>query len=218
MLDWIGGHGSITGERVINTLFRDVLLVALGAVAAVLIIILFLVNPPKQDNADDARSRGNMRVEIYWPADINADVDLWSKAPNDNPVGYSNLNGRVFNLVRDDLGTHSDLSGVNYEVSFTRGVPPGEYIVNLHWYSNAQGAARIPVRVLITIKKDDGENSKESPTKILTKTVQLTMVGREITVIRFNVDGDMNPIEDSFTSIYKPIRAFDEERDRDGAG
>ena len=211
MLDWIGGHGSITGERTINTLFRDVLLVAVGALAAVLLIILFLVNPPKQDNAEDSRSRGNMRVEVYWPPEINADVDLWSKAPGDNPVGYSNLNGRVFNLVRDDLGTHADLSGVNYEVSFTRGIPPGEYIINLHWYSNSQGAARIPVKVLITLKKDDGANSKESPTKVLTKTVLLTMVGREITVIRFTVDNDMNPIADSFSTIYKPIRSFDDD-------
>ena len=217
MLDWLGGHGSITGERTINTLFRDVLLVAVGALAAVLIIILFLVNPPKEEEAAASRSRGNMRVEVYWPSEINADVDLWSKAPDDNPVGYSNLNGRVFNLVRDDLGTHADLSGVNYEVSFTRGIPPGEYVINLHWYSNAQGAARIPVKILITLKKDDGANSKESPTKVLTKTVMLTMVGREITVIRFNVDENMDPIEDSFTTIYKPIRAFDE-NDRDGAG
>jgi len=217
MLDWIGGQGSMTGERTINTLFRDVLLVAFGALAAVLIIVLFLINPPKEESSEESRSRGNMRVEIYWPPEINADIDLWSKAPEDTPVGYSNLNGRVFNLVRDDLGTHADLSGMNYEVSFTRGIPPGEYIINLHWYSNAQGASRIPVKILITIKKDDGANSKESPTKILTKTVMLTMVGREITVIRFNVDGNMDVIEDSFSTIYKPIRAFDEE-DHDGAG
>jgi hypothetical protein len=182
----------------------------------VLVIVLFLINPPKEENAEDSRSRGNMRVEVYWPPDINADIDLWSKAPNDNPVGYSNLNGRVFNLVRDDLGTHADLSGVNYEVSFTRGIPPGEYIINLHWYSNSQGAARIPVKILITLKKDDGANSKEAPTKVLTKTVVLTMVGREITVIRFKVDDNMDVIENSFTSIYKPIRAFNEAGDHDG--
>jgi hypothetical protein len=216
MLDWIGGHGSITGERTINTLFRDVLLVAFGAVAAVLVIVLFMINPPKEDDAENSRSRGNMRVEVYWPPDIDADVDLWSQAPGDVPVGYSNLNGRVFNLVRDDLGSHADLSGVNYEVSFTRGIPPGEYIINLHWYSNAQGAARIPVKVLITLKKDDGAASKEAPTKVLTKTVMLTMVGKEVTIIRFNVDDNMDIIEDSFTSIFKPIRAFDDDG-HDGA-
>lgn len=208
MLDWIGGHGSITGERTNNTLFRDVLMGALGAVMLVLIILVFHINPPKKEDADNQRARGNVRVEIIWPKDANVDIDTWVQAPGDTPVGYSNLNGRVFNLVRDDLGTYADLTEMNYEVAFSRGIPPGEWIVNLHWYSNSAGLTEVPVKVLITLKKVDDEGSKSSPLKIMSKHVTLVKVGQELTVIRFETDDNKDVIEHSFTTEPIAIRGL----------
>jgi hypothetical protein len=40
----------------------------------------------------------------------------------------------VFNLLRDDLGKAQDLTDNNYEVACSRGLPPGEYVVNVHMY------------------------------------------------------------------------------------
>lgn len=206
MLDWLGNHGSIIGERTNNTLFRDVLMAALGTLMAVLIIIIWLINPPKQNDEQDSRSRGNIRIEIIWPQELNVDIDSWGRAPGDTPVGYSNLNGRVFNLVRDDLGTYADLTEMNYEVMFSRGIPKGEWIFNLHWFSNAHGATQVPVRVLITIKKNDDGSGKGSAKKVLTKTVLLTHEGQEVTVIRFETDEEMNVIKESFRTDYEPLR------------
>ena len=61
-------------------------------------------------------------------------VDLWVKAPDDIPVGYSNRGGLFFNLLRDDLGVYKDPTPINYEVAYSRGINPGEHIVNLHLY------------------------------------------------------------------------------------
>ena len=75
-------------------------------------------------------------VEANWPPELDSDVDLWVQAPGDVPVGYSNKGGAVFNLLRDDLGQQLDLSGLNYETAYSRGIVPGEYTVNLHLYRN----------------------------------------------------------------------------------
>ena len=208
MLDWLGGHGSITGERTVNTLFRDVLMGALGVMMLAIIILVFHINPPKKEDADKQRARGNIRVEVIWPKEMNVDVDTWVKAPGDTPVGYSNLTGLVFNLVRDDLGSHADLTDQNYEVAFSRGVPAGEWAINLHWYSNAQGVTEVPVKVLITIKKDDGESGKGSPLTVMNKHVILTAVGQELTVVRFETDENKDVIRQSFTTEPFMLRSF----------
>ncbi len=81
-----------------------------------------------------------MVVEIHWPNDLPVDVDLWVQAPRDVPVGFWNQGSRFFNLLRDDLGLEGDATGRNYEVSYSRGIPAGEYTVNVHMYGD--GAAR----------------------------------------------------------------------------
>jgi hypothetical protein len=213
MLDWLGGHGSITGERTVNTLFRDVIMGALGAIMLALVILVFHINPPKKEDADNQRSRGNMRVEVQWPNEMDVDVDTWVQAPGDTPVGYSNLNGRVFNLVRDDLGTHADLTGMNYEVAFSRGIPAGEWVINLHWFSNSMGVVEVPVKVLITMKKLDDGSSKEASISIMSKSVTLVKVGQELTVIRFMLDEYQDVDKTSFTTELKLLRSAPDDHD-----
>lgn len=204
---WFGG--SFGDDHSSGTLFRDVLLLAISGLMLSLIILVFHIHPPKENDAEKERSRGNIRVEIIWPQELNVDIDLWSKAPGDAPVGYSNLTGLVFNLVRDDLGNYADLSEMNYEVSFTRGIPPGEYIINLHWFSNSHGATQVPVKVLITMKKNDDGGGKESPIQVLSKSVVLNHVAEEITVIRFRLDENRDLVRDSFSTLFEKLSTFD---------
>lgn len=211
MLDGLFGQGSVTGERANNTLFRDLLMGALGAFALALVILVFHINPPKKEDADNQRSRGNVRVEVQWPNEMDVDVDTWVQAPEDTPVGYSNLNGRVFNLVRDDLGTQADLTGMNYEVAFSRGIPAGEWTINLHWFSNSMGVTEVPVKVIITMKKVDDGSSKEAPISIMSKSVRLVSVGQELTVIRFLIDENQDVDKTSFTTELRTIRSATDE-------
>jgi hypothetical protein len=192
--------------------FRDVMLGIVGLLAAIVIILILQPKEPDKAAEDAERARGNIRVEVMWPDNMNIDIDTWGKAPNLPAVGYSNRNGVVLNLVRDDLGNYADISNRNYEVMFSRGLPQGEWVFNIHWFSNASRVISVPVTVLITITKDDTSGAKDKPQQVVATTLTLRNVGQEITVIRFTLDEDGDLLTDSMTSLFKPIRSMQADR------
>ena len=126
-----------------DIVFRDLILLMLTGFVTVAVLMLAHINPKAAAaSAKDTAPPGNVMVEANWPPGMDSDVDLWVQAPGDMPVGYSNKGGAVFNLLRDDLGHQLDLSGLNYESSYSRGVVPGEYTVNLHLYRNRAASRR----------------------------------------------------------------------------
>ena len=195
-LDFFGDDDS-------GTVFRDTIMLALAGFVSVVILLLPFINPQAKQAADDAKAPGNVIVEIQWLDSLDADVDLWVQAPGDVPVGYSNKGGRVFNLLRDDLGKMSDISDLNYEVSYSRGIPPGEYTVDVHMY-RGQGIA-YPVAVKVVV------STKPTPTAgtvpILATTVQLKREGQELTALRFRLDGHGQLVPGSVTNLYRALRS-----------
>jgi hypothetical protein len=143
-----------------GTVFRDVVMLALVGFVAIVVMLLPHLNPPGAKTADNMTPPGNVIVEIRWPDEIDADVDLWVQAPGDVPVGYSNKGGVVFNLLRDDLGNRLDVTGLNYETSYSRGIEPGEYAVNLHLYRNPSGVSPIPVTVVTSVQRNAKETAR----------------------------------------------------------
>ena len=87
-----------------GTVFRDVILLALIGFVAMVIMLLPHITTAKK-KAEEQIAPGNVIVEIHWPADLPVDVDLWVQAPRELPVGFWNLGGHTFNLLRDDLGS-----------------------------------------------------------------------------------------------------------------
>ncbi len=187
-----------------GTVFRDVIMLALAGFVAVVILMLPHLNPPGAKQSEDSEPPGNVIVEIRWPDEIDADVDLWVEAPGDVPVGYSNKGGLVFNLLRDDLGKRADATGMNYEVSYSRGIPPGEYAVNVHLYRNVAKIYPIPVTIVTSVKR----NAQESAKQLLASKVELTREGQEITVYRFKLDENGRLQPGSVHSLQKPLRAW----------
>lgn len=189
--------------------FRDIVTGMLAAFLAILVMLIVLPHQPDvaQDATETERERGNLRVEIYWPDDYDADVDLWGQSPGSPSVGYSNKNGVILSLVRDDLGKYADISGMNYEVMFSRGLPPGEWALNIHWFGNAGSHTSVEVNAVITITYDDSTGSKEKPTQVVHTKLTLAKVGQELTIVRFRLDqdGKLNP--DSINHLFKPIRS-----------
>lgn len=184
----------------IGTIFRDVIFnLLIGFVALVLILLPYINPDKKQDDGD--KQPGNLIVEIVWPARWNTDVDLWVKAPGQRPVGYSNKNSPVFDLLRDDLGTAHDKLDANYEFAFTRGLPQGTYVVNLHLYRNLESKYPVPVEVTIKRIKKGG-----SILKLLSKSVLLEYEGRELTVFSFDLDDKGNMDPQSISSDFIPLR------------
>ena len=182
---------------------RRIAIVMVDLFAILVFILLSLPHKPEAKTAENAPPPGNVIVEIVWSAQANADVDLWVQAPTDRPVGYSNKGGRIFNLLRDDLGANNDITQVNYEVSFSRGIPEGEYTVNLHLYRVINAPLPLAVSVKVSVAREIGGDTRE----IFSQTAFLGHPGEEITVVRFSLDGGGNLVPGSIHDIPRPLRA-----------
>lgn len=187
-----------------GTVFRDVIMLALAGFVALVILMLPHLNPPGEKKAEDTEPPGNVIIELRWPDESDSDIDLWVQAPGDKPVGYSNKGGLIFNLLRDDLGRRADATGMNYEVSYSRGIPPGEYTVNVHLYRNPSRSLPIPVTVVTSVKR----STKESAKQILASKVELGREGQEATVFRFQLDEAGNLVPGSVHNIRRPLRSW----------
>ena len=146
---------------------------------------------------------GNVIAEMRWDDKLRTDVDLWVQAPGDVPVGYSNKSGLIFNLLRDDLGSHADPTDVNFETSFSRGIPPGEYTVNVHLFRNLENTYPINVRVVVRVKTDNEAGARP----IAATTVRLDREGQELTAFRFRLTEKGELVPNSMNSVFKPLRS-----------
>ncbi len=186
-----------------STVFRDVLMLALAGFMAIVILLLPHLHPPGEQSTASAVPPGNVMVEARWADGLATDVDLWVQAPGDVPVGYSNKGGVVFNLLRDDLGMRADATPLNYEVSYSRGIFAGEYIVNLHFYRNDEAKGTVvPATVLVSVKPDPDRSAKQ----ILMSEVRLAREGQEVTVFRFSLDERGALVPGSVHGLPKSLR------------
>lgn len=177
----------------INIAARDLFLNALAFVLLVVIIMIPHLNPPAAKAS--ATPPGNMTVSVAWP-DGATDIDLWVTGPGqDKATGYSNRGGTLWNLLRDDLGVAGDTLPLNYENAYSRGLPDGEYVVNVHGYSVQ---AETPVVVEVVLGRDGTQ------TLVFKETVRIRHK-QELTVVRFTLrNGAVVP--GSVGHVWKPLR------------
>jgi hypothetical protein len=185
------------------TVWLDTALLMLGGFILMTVLMLSVVNPPANSaETVGEKSPGNVIVEAQWADTLDADVDLWVLAPGDRPVGYSNKSGTIFNLLRDDLGKVQDITDYNYEVAYSRGMPAGEYIVNVHMYRGVGVAYPVYVKLVATAKADPQQDAQE----LATTTVQLRHENDQVTAFRFNLDDDGHLVAGSLNTLYKDLR------------
>lgn len=182
-----------------STVFRDVLMLALIGFVAMVIMLLPHLSEKREENRD-THAPGNVVVEIHWPNDLPVDVDLWVQAPRDVPVGFWNQGSRFFNLLRDDLGLDNDVTQRNYEVSYSRGIPAGEYTVNVHMYGNVPVGAQVPVIVVVSVKPKYGEMRQ-----LLETRIELTRRNQEETAFRFRLTEDGELVPGSVTTLKRRL-------------
>ena len=164
-----------------DTVFRDMTMLALSGFVIIVLLLLPWLNIVAQDEATKEPS-GSVIVEVIWPDDRNVDVDLWVKSPDDAAVGYSNMAGYYFNLLRDDRGNAFDTTPINYEISYTRGIAAGEYQANLHLYATDNGPP-INAKVIVSVVEPD----QRARTAIIKKDVVLKKYNEELTVARWTL-------------------------------
>lgn len=200
MFDPLGEDDGGTG-----TVFRDMITLALAGFICMVLLLLPHINPKGKEGTGVAAEEppGNVIVEARWDDKLRTDVDLWVQAPGDVPVGYSNKSGLIFNLLRDDLGSYADPTEVNFETSYSRGVPPGEYTVNVHLFRNLENVYPIWVRVVARIKKE----TEAGAATLAATRVRLDREGQEVTAFRFTLNEKGDLVPGSMNAVYKPLRS-----------
>ena len=182
-----------------GTVFRDVILLALIGFVAMVIMLLPHITLAKKET-EEHKVPGNVVIEMHWPSNQAVDVDLWVKAPGEYPVGFWNEGGRTFNLLRDDLGAEGDATEENYEITYSRGIPPGDYIVNVHMYGPLKPGVAVPVSVVVSVKK-----KYDTLQQILKTVVELRRRNQEETAFRFRLTAEGELVEGSVNTLRRSL-------------
>lgn len=182
-----------------DTVFRDVILLTLVGFVAMVIMLLPHLQKAKEQS-EDHKPPGNVIVEMHWPNNMPVDVDLWVKGPDSTPVGFWNQGNDFFNLLRDDLGIEGDATEENYEITYSRGIRPGEYIVNVHMYGAVPAGTVVPVSVVVSVR-----GKYDTAKQILQTTVKLDHRNQEETAFRFRLDSDSKLVQDSVSTLRRPL-------------
>ncbi len=166
--------------------FLDLVFNLLLGITLMFILAFLMINPPTQGGQIDPPIR--FMVEMEWDDESYVDIDLWVQGKDRDWVGFTRMDGSYFVLERDDRGTQNDTIMVdgeqvvisrNYEnIRFTI-LPPGEYFVNVHYYSSSGPTEDITINLTML-------NPFRS---VFTDTVTLDP-SQETTVVSFIVGQD----------------------------
>jgi hypothetical protein len=167
--------------------FTDLLFNALLGFTYLFLIAIMFMNPVAKKGIIDPKAE--YIITVSWPDNNPDDIDTWVEDPNGNVVWFRNREAGLIHLDRDDRGTANDTLNINgteiqnplnQEVVTIRGVVPGEYVVNLHYYASETGQ---PVRATVSV-------AKVNPALEIVyygETV-LAEKGDEATAVRFVID------------------------------
>ena len=183
--------------------FIDLLFNTLVGFVFLFILAFILINPVAKKS--DVEIVAEFIIKITWPTDSVDDIDLWMRDPLGNYVGFKSKDVGLMSLNRDDLGTSNDtvydpdgkriVVFRNEELITIRGIVPGEYIVNVHWYGDKPPITELGQKDYPTVPVETQIEKINPYNVVYAKIVNLTIKGQEITVIRFTVDEKGNVVE-----------------------
>ena len=166
--------------------FSDLLFNTLLAFVMLFAAALVVMNPKAKTGVIDAKAE--FIITVTWPDLDPNDIDAWVQDPGDNLVWFRAREAGLMHLDRDDRGLANDsivvngrsiINPLNQEVVTLRGIAPGEYTVNAHYYESKDGK---PVEVSVSVVK-------VNPRAEVVYYGQLTLArkGDEGTAVRFSV-------------------------------
>ena len=178
--------------------FYDMLFNMLIAFVFCFIIALLAMNP-KMTKAGDVPAKAEFIITLSWPDNDPNDLDLWVQGPTGDVVWFRQREAGLLHLDRDDRGLSNDtvivdgrriVNPINQEVVTLRGIAPGEYIVNAHYYDGSKNDKPEPgaggsVPVTVSVMK---VNPRAEVVYLATRT--LAGPGTEVTMLRFTVQAD----------------------------
>ncbi|MGB0663451.1 MAG: hypothetical protein ACPGMR_06655 [Pontibacterium sp.] len=166
--------------------FADLLFNTLMTFTFLFLVALLLINPPAKSGIIDPKAE--FMITVSWPDNDPNDVDIWALGPSEQVVSYVRPQFGLMNLDRDDRGMVNDtqeingktiVNPLNQEILTIRGRPPGEFVVNLHYFKS-ENQAPVPVTVYLA--------EINPKLKVLNyTTTTLTYEGEEQTALRFTI-------------------------------
>ena len=205
--------------------FTDLLFNILVGFAFLFIIAFLLIKP--EAKKEDFERKAEFVVVLEWDHDQPDDIDLYVQDPTGTKVHFRLPVTNFMYLDKDDLGFANDIVknidgtitkvNINREVVTIRGIIPGEYVINAHYYS-----ARKWTGQTLSTNVDDPANYEvrkgKSTGKQLTVKIELHKVdpykiwwigektfthrGQEETFVRFTIDSD-GKLVGGFTYVEK---------------
>jgi uncharacterized protein YfaP (DUF2135 family) len=185
--------------------FTDLLFNALLGFTYLFLIAIMFMNPVAKKGIINPKAE--YIITVSWPDNNPDDLDLWVEDPNGNVVWFRNREAGLIHLDRDDRGIANDtitVNGVeiqnplNQEVVTVRGVVPGEYVVNVHYYATE---TQLPITATVKV-------AKVNPTLEIVYYGESTLAekGDEETAVRF-VIGNNGQVE-QVSRLAKSIVIF----------
>jgi hypothetical protein len=170
--------------------FYDMLFNMLIAFVFCFIVALLAMNP-RALKAGDVPAKAEFIITVSWPDYDPNDIDTWVQDPAGNLVWFRAREAGLMHLDRDDRGLTNDtitvngrqiVNPLNQEVVTLRGISPGEYTVNLHYYESKNGQ---PVMVTVSVVKVNPRAEV-----VYYGQAKLQRQGEEVTAVRFSVQRD----------------------------
>ena len=183
-----------TRDRFKSTIgFIDILFNILIGFAFLFIVAFLLIKPEaKKENFD---RKAEFIVIMEWDDSRIEDIDLYVEDPIKGIVNFRSPRVNTMHLDKDDLGNSNDkvmINGkektipINREVVSIRGIVPGEYVINAHYYSTHMHTLGNPPPMDVKIMVH-----KVNPYSILWEgTKKFIRKGQEETFVRFTVEKD----------------------------
>ena len=190
--------------------FSMMLFKGLQVVAFLFFIALLAMNPEAKEGKIE--SKAEFIITMTWPDDHPDDIDLYVEDPLGNIVWYHVREGGFLVLDRDDRGSANNTLTVDgrkltspfrQETISIRGIVPGEYVVNVHYFLATRGG---PVPTVVKVEKINPVVEVVSH-----DTLMLNRMGEEKTAVRFKLDTtgkvvDVNHREKSLIQLTRNVR------------
>jgi len=177
------------GRRAGTDPFVDLLFNALLGFVLLFFLAIVFLSPTEEEAKVDIDAQ--YVVTVTWPDNSADDIDTWIEDPEGNVAWFRNKSAGLVHLDRDDRGMMNDtleldgrtvVNPLNQEVAAIRGLVPGEYVVNLHYYETA---TRAPVEAKVRV-------ARVNPVYRIAYygSVTLPEKGAERTAVRFTLARD----------------------------
>jgi hypothetical protein len=174
--------------------FSVMLFKGLQVVAFLFFIALLAMNPEAKEGKIE--SKAEFIITMTWPDDHPDDIDLYVEDPLGNIVWYHVREGGFLVLDRDDRGSANNTITVDgrkitspfrQETVSIRGIVPGEYTVNAHYFLATKGG---PVPIVV-------KTEKINPTVEVVSHDHMTLdrMGEEKTAVRFKLAANGSVID-----------------------